>query len=208
MSPTFSKIRIALVIVLVAAGVVVAMRVRQGEEKSEEANRKVSEEAIRKVLDDQVEAWNRGDLEGFMQGYWKSDELTFFSGGNVRRGWDETYDRYRKKYKGSPREPVQSPLNLVALPLSGYGLAPGGSLLGAAAQQLSTLALLETDALTPEMGTLQFEKYQITLTGPMTALVRGRWGLTFPAREPVGGLFTLLFRKEAQGWCIVHDHTS
>src|SRR5229473_2139487 len=36
--------------------------------------------AVRKVLDDQVEAWNKGDLEGFMAGYWKSENLSFSSG--------------------------------------------------------------------------------------------------------------------------------
>jgi beta-aspartyl-peptidase (threonine type) len=58
-----------------------------------------SDEAlIRRVLDDQVEAWNRGDLEGFMEGYWKSDELVFRSGAKEERGWQATLDRYRTAY--------------------------------------------------------------------------------------------------------------
>ncbi|HKB39279.1 MAG TPA: nuclear transport factor 2 family protein [Gemmataceae bacterium] len=57
------------------------------------------EEAIRRVLDDQVKAWNRGDLEGFMAGYWKSPELTFSSGGDQTKGWQATFDRYRKRYQ-------------------------------------------------------------------------------------------------------------
>ncbi len=57
------------------------------------------EEAIRRVLDDQVKAWNRGDLEGFMVGYWKSPELTFSSGGDQTKGWQATFDRYRKRYQ-------------------------------------------------------------------------------------------------------------
>jgi beta-aspartyl-peptidase (threonine type) len=56
-------------------------------------------DAVRKVLDDQVTAWNRGDLEGFMAGYWKSDRLTFFSGNNKTAGWQATLDRYRKRYQ-------------------------------------------------------------------------------------------------------------
>ncbi len=56
------------------------------------------------VLDSQVAAWNRGDLEGFMQGYWKSEDLTFFSGGTETRGWQETLDRYKKSYQSDGRE--------------------------------------------------------------------------------------------------------
>ncbi len=60
--------------------------------------------AIQKVLDDQVVAWNKGDLEGFMAGYWKSPELSFFSGGTKTAGWQATIDRYRKKYQGEGKE--------------------------------------------------------------------------------------------------------
>ncbi len=50
------------------------------------------------VMNEQSEAWNRGDVEGFMQGYWKSDDLVFTSGDNVTRGWQSTLDRYKKTY--------------------------------------------------------------------------------------------------------------
>ena len=56
------------------------------------------ENKIRKVLEEQVAAWNRGDLEGFMQGYWKSEEMTFVSGNNVSKGWQAAFDRYKKGY--------------------------------------------------------------------------------------------------------------
>jgi beta-aspartyl-peptidase (threonine type) len=59
---------------------------------------------IRLVLDDQVAAWNKGDLDGFMAGYWKSDELTFYSGGDVTTGWQSTLERYRKRYQSEGRE--------------------------------------------------------------------------------------------------------
>ena len=62
------------------------------------------ETAIRKLLDDQVRAWNRGDLEGFMAGYWKSPDLTFTSGGDQTKGWQATLERYRKRYQGEGRE--------------------------------------------------------------------------------------------------------
>ena len=53
---------------------------------------------IRAVMDAQVKAWNAGDIEGFMRGYWNSPELTFVSGANVTKGWQPTLDRYKKNY--------------------------------------------------------------------------------------------------------------
>lgn len=58
--------------------------------------------AVTAVLDAQVAAWNRGDLEEYMAGYVKSDELVFTSGGNIRRGWDETLAKYRARYGSDP----------------------------------------------------------------------------------------------------------
>ncbi len=59
---------------------------------------------IRAVLDAQVAAWNRGDLEGFMAGYWRSPELVFCSGATVTKGWDATLERYRQRYQAEGRE--------------------------------------------------------------------------------------------------------
>ena len=59
---------------------------------------------IKAVLDRQVEAWNRRDLEGFMSGYWHSERLTFYSGATKTTGWQATIDRYRKKYQSEGRE--------------------------------------------------------------------------------------------------------
>ncbi|HCA58618.1 MAG TPA: DUF4440 domain-containing protein [Blastocatellia bacterium] len=53
--------------------------------------------AIRKVMEDQTAAWNRGDIEGFMEGYWKSEKLTFVSS-RVTRGWQQTLDNYKRSY--------------------------------------------------------------------------------------------------------------
>jgi ketosteroid isomerase-like protein len=64
----------------------------------------VQEAAIRKVIQSQVEAWNRHDLEGFMAGYWNSPSLTFFSGGTETQGWQPTLERYRKKYQSAGAE--------------------------------------------------------------------------------------------------------
>lgn len=57
-----------------------------------------SERSIRAVLDAQITAWNAGNIEGFMQGYWQSDSLRFASGGTVKRGWKTTLERYQKSY--------------------------------------------------------------------------------------------------------------
>ncbi len=53
---------------------------------------------IRRVMDAQVTAWNNGDIDGFMRGYWNSPDLVFVSGANVTRGWQPTIERYKKTY--------------------------------------------------------------------------------------------------------------
>ncbi|HEY4612349.1 MAG TPA: nuclear transport factor 2 family protein [Bacteroidota bacterium] len=53
---------------------------------------------VHKVLTDQVEAWNRGDIEGFMRGYWNSDSTVFVSGGEIHRGYNTVLERYKKTY--------------------------------------------------------------------------------------------------------------
>ena len=64
----------------------------------------IDEPAIRRVLDDQVAAWNRADLDGFMDGYWRDEKLAFTSGDTIARGWAATHDRYIKRYKSEGRE--------------------------------------------------------------------------------------------------------
>ena len=54
--------------------------------------------AIRKILDEQTQAWNRGDLENFMQGYWKNDSLMFIGKSGINWGWKGTMARYKKGY--------------------------------------------------------------------------------------------------------------
>ncbi|MDT5060759.1 MAG: hypothetical protein QOH63_1218 [Acidobacteriota bacterium] len=116
--------------------------------------------AIRAVLDAQVAAWNRGDIEGFMDGYWRSDETVFVSGDTVTHGWQTVLDRYKKGY--STRE---------------------------------------------KMGTLTFSELEIKVVSKDTAVALGRWQLARSGDTP-HGRFTLIFRHKAEGWRIVHDHTS
>ncbi|WP_339633620.1 nuclear transport factor 2 family protein [Bizionia echini] len=54
--------------------------------------------AIRQVLKTQQDAWNTFDLEGFMQGYWKSDSLKFYGSNGITKGWQKTLDNYKKGY--------------------------------------------------------------------------------------------------------------
>jgi ketosteroid isomerase-like protein len=56
------------------------------------------EKSIRQVLARQVEAWNKGDLEQFMEGYWKSDSLRFIGKSGVTYGWKATLANYQKSY--------------------------------------------------------------------------------------------------------------
>jgi ketosteroid isomerase-like protein len=81
---------------IIAASIIVAAsayaHAQTDEQKAEIAG------SITTVMNAQAAAWNRGDLEGFMQGYWRSEKLVFVSGENVTRGWQPTLDRYRKSY--------------------------------------------------------------------------------------------------------------
>jgi ketosteroid isomerase-like protein len=118
-----------------------------------------AETEIRVVLNAQVAAWNRGDIDGFMAGYVRSDKLEFVSGGKITRGWQTVRDRYHRKY--------------------------------------GTRA---------KMGTLKFSDIKIRKLAPNLALVLGRWELTREKDRPHGS-FTLTFRRQPEGWRIVHDQT-
>jgi len=119
-----------------------------------------SEAAIRAVLQAQAEAWNRGDIDRFMSGYWHDERLRFASGGKVSHGWQTTLEGYRTRYPDRAA-----------------------------------------------MGTLSFTEIEIESTGPDAALAFGRWALARENDRP-NGLFTLLFRRTADGWKITRDHTS
>jgi beta-aspartyl-peptidase (threonine type) len=73
--------------------------VRADEKQSTDAKK-----AIQALLDAQVAAWNKGDLEAFMAGYWKSPKLSFSSGNHKVEGWQATFDRYKLRYQSEGRE--------------------------------------------------------------------------------------------------------
>jgi beta-aspartyl-peptidase (threonine type) len=88
----------------VSIGMAVGGSISMAGQKNHPAKLKSAESEIRAVLDAQVAAWNAGNLEDFMKGYWRSPELTFFSGGRKLSGWDATLDRYRKTYQADGKE--------------------------------------------------------------------------------------------------------
>jgi len=114
---------------------------------------------LENILHEQEKAWNRGDIDAFMIPYWKSESLTFSSGGETQRGWNATRDRYKARY---PNEKT--------------------------------------------MGKLSFSNLEVQSLGKDAALMLGQWQLQ--RDEPIGGNFSLVWRREGDRWVIMHDHTS
>jgi L-asparaginase / beta-aspartyl-peptidase len=79
-------------IILLAAVGARARRADQSEEHSDDRS------AITAVLKAQQGAWNQGDVVTFLQGYWRSPELTFSGTGGITRGWEGVLARYKEHY--------------------------------------------------------------------------------------------------------------
>ena len=75
--------------------------------------------AVRAVLDAQRDAWNRGDVAGYMDGYARSEDTVFVSGDSVTRGWQTVLDRYKKNYN--------SPEKMGTLTFSDLEITPMGN---------------------------------------------------------------------------------
>lgn len=84
--------KILKIAILPALLVLVAITVNASANPTNDSNE------IKKVMDAQQEAWNNGNLEGFMEGYWKSGQLKFVGKNGVIYGWQNVYDRYKKSY--------------------------------------------------------------------------------------------------------------
>lgn len=78
--------------------------------------------AIVQVLTTQTAAWNRGDIPGFMQGYWQSDSLVFIGRKGPTYGWQPTLSNYQKNY---PNAAAMGQLDFSGLRVS--VLAPGAA---------------------------------------------------------------------------------
>ena len=124
------------------------------------ASSELDRAAILKLLDEQQTAWNDGDLNGFMQGYWNSPELTFAGSGGIARGWESVLARYKREYPDRAA-----------------------------------------------MGQVNFSDEEVRFLGPDAALVLGQWHLRRSSGD-IGGVFSLVFHRQPEGWRIVHDHTS
>jgi len=119
---------------------------------------------VRALMTDSQQAWNRGDLRGFISYYDDSPETTFMGRETVVRGGrDAILARYQKAY------PTRK-----------------------------------------EMGTLTFSNIEVRMLAPDIALVTGQFQLerTVAGGGNAAGHYTLILRKRAAGWKIIHDHTS
>ena len=56
------------------------------------------EKTIRAVLTNQTNAWNQGNLQNYMQGYWQNDSLMFIGKSGITYGWQKTLENYKKGY--------------------------------------------------------------------------------------------------------------
>ena len=75
--------------------------------------------AIEAVLEAQREAWNRGDIEGYMDGYARSENTVFISGDSITRGWQTVLDRYRKVYDSREKMGTLTFSEVKVTPLNG-----------------------------------------------------------------------------------------
>jgi uncharacterized protein (TIGR02246 family) len=108
----------AIILFILCAGVLVTSASAQQTvaAKAGKKEEKLMRE-VRAVLDAQVDAWNRGDIEGFMSGYAQSPDTTFVSGNAVTRGWQTVLDRYKKGYDSREKMGVLTFSDLEITPL-------------------------------------------------------------------------------------------
>ncbi len=92
------QLRSILLGLALAAGVSACVTPPSSETIERSESSTSEEDRILGVLAAQQAAWNAGDIDGFMDGYWPSPELRFASGGSVTYGWQETRDRYKTNY--------------------------------------------------------------------------------------------------------------
>src|ERR1700693_4684936 len=90
------NVRQLAVVIFLIAGLDSAMG--QSTPQTESTRTAKTKAAIRAVLDAQRDAWNRGDIEGYMDGYDRSPMTEFVGGDSISRGWQTVLDRYKKNY--------------------------------------------------------------------------------------------------------------
>ena len=93
-----------LLILFACSVFVIAPSTGLGQKSTNQSTRTSSSEksriidAVRAVLEAQRDAWNRGDISGYMDGYQRSPDIIFISGDSITRGWQTVHDRYKKNY--------------------------------------------------------------------------------------------------------------
>jgi uncharacterized protein (TIGR02246 family) len=60
-----------------------------------------AETAIRQLMADQTAAWNKGNIDEFMKGYWNNDSLMFIGHSGITYGYQQTLDGYKKTYSNA-----------------------------------------------------------------------------------------------------------
>lgn len=122
------------------------------------------EAEINALMQASVDAWNQGDLDGFLLPYLDSPQTTYVGSGGLVRGKAAIRERYQSSYwrDGTPGE------------------------------------------------TLRFEGIEARPLGLDDALATGRWMVAdrTTAQTTGSGTFSLVLRRTAAGWRIIHDHSS
>ena len=94
-SRTVVAIGLSIIVLLLIEGVAIYLGRQRSSTTGDDASIRAAVEAVLRAQED---AWNRGDIDAFVDHYWKSDSLTFSSGGKTTRGWTDTLNRYRSRY--------------------------------------------------------------------------------------------------------------
>jgi ketosteroid isomerase-like protein len=85
--------------------------------KSAKSGEQVAQE-VRAVMEGQQAAWNRGDIEGFMEGYDRAETTTFVSGDQLIRGWQTVFNRYKQQYSSREQMGTLNFAELTIKPIS------------------------------------------------------------------------------------------
>ena len=95
---TFSYLNFLLMKIIYISIVLILCSCEFSPNTSPETSFEEDKTTILNVMEEQEKAWNNFDLEGFMKGYWKSDELKFYGSNGVTTGWQQTLSNYKKRY--------------------------------------------------------------------------------------------------------------
>ncbi|MDQ3920037.1 MAG: DUF4440 domain-containing protein [Acidobacteriota bacterium] len=119
-----SRKHLFTVVSLLAFAAVVVFGYQKRVPKSPGEDRDVA--AVRAVIESQAAAWNRGDVEGYMEGYAKEDSTTFVSGDTVTRGWQTVLERYKARYDTRAKMGTLTFSELEFKPLGPYYIMASG----------------------------------------------------------------------------------